>query len=188
MDREPQIHLITGPVCSEKTLEFIRKLRRHQYAQKRVEVFRPALETRTEDVESRCGIRWENPVTTQCPREIIPLTQNVQVYGIEEAQFYGDENAPELVEVVLALYQKKKICYITTLDTDFQGKTFKLVELLMPIPEVKITKLTAICVDCGKDATRSFRLDQSTERFTVGYNYVALCFECWTERMSKRIS
>lgn len=190
MDGEKQIVLITGPVCSEKTLEFIRKLRRHQYTGKKVEVFRPSLETRTESVYSRfCGgITWENPITIQFPREIIPLAQDVQVYGIEEAQFFEDKYVHELIEVILALYQQQKTGYIAALDTDFQGKPFKIVELLMPIPEVKIIKLTAVCVDCGKDATRSFKTIPGNERIVVGFPYVALCFDCWTKRMSERIS
>ncbi len=51
---------------------------------------------------------------------------------------------------------------------------------LMPIPEVRILKLVAVCMHCGQDATRSHRIDQSQQRILIGdKEYEALCYSCY---------
>lgn len=191
MEGHPQIVLITGPMFSEKTAELIRKCKRHQVAGVRVKIFKPEIDTRVFDkastevrVESRCGAH-EDAIVIKRPIEILSYADSIDVAGIDEAQLWGDECADELLEVVWSLFKRSKTVYITALDTDYNAKPFKIALILMPIPEVKILKLTAVCFDCRRrDATRSFRIIKSDQRIVVGDSnaYIALCYDCFVRR------
>lgn len=140
---------------SGKTEELIRRLTRARIARQRVEIFKPALDTRyhAQDVVSHnaTSIR-STPV--QLPSEILLLAAGAaDVVGIDEAQFFG----PELGPLVLDLAGRGVRVILAGLDLDFRAEPFGCMPDLLARAE-SVEKLTAICTVCGAPATRSQRL------------------------------
>ncbi|SMO64215.1 thymidine kinase [Solitalea koreensis] len=171
------IEVICGPMFSGKTEELIRRLRRAQIAKLKVEIFKPATDTRydataivSHDLNSIPSSPIENASS------ILLLGSNVQVVGIDEAQFFDDE----LPHVCEQLANKGIRVIAAGLDMDFQAKPFGPMPQLMAKAEF-ITKITAICVRCGVSATHSFRLIPSKEQFLLGEkeSYEPRCRTCY---------
>lgn len=153
--RSGSLTVISGSMFSGKTEELIRRSRRAIYARRKVQVFKHALETRSEEGE----IRSHNGI----PHEAIPvgsseeLLEGVEpttdVVAVEEAQFFDGG----IVEACRTLADSGFDVIVAGLDMDFRGEPFG------PMPELlagadEIVKLRAICARCGRDAARSQRL------------------------------
>lgn len=149
------IEVVCGSMFSGKTEELIRRLRRARIAKQKVQVFKPALDTRYADreVTSHNGLQIEAiPVenTDQARRLIAPDTT---VVAIDEAQFFDDD----IVELCSTLADNGLRVIVAGLDMDFRGEPFDPVPALMARAE-QIDKLQAICVKCGGPASRTQRL------------------------------
>lgn len=177
------VEVICGSMFSGKTEELLRRLRRAQFANQRIKVFKPALDTRYSDIDvvshdahSISG----TPISD--PRLMLGVEPDVQVVGVDEAQFFG----PELVEVVQALANRGIRVIIAGLDTDFLGKPFGPMPSLMAIAE-DVQKVHAICVKCGNLANHSHRLSTSTKLVELGEKdiYEPLCRECYNKAISE---
>ena len=161
---------------SGKTEELIRKLNRAKIAKQRVEIFKPAIDTRYHEVDivshNANSIR-STPV--QSAQEILLLSGDSQVIGIDEAQFF-DEG---LVEVCNKLAETGKRVIVAGLDMDFQGKPFGPMPHLMAIAEY-VTKVHAICVVCGQLASFSYRKTKNSSQVMLGEteSYEARCRKC----------
>ena len=153
--RTGSLTVISGSMFSGKTEELIRRSRRALYARRRVQVFKHALETRSDEGE----IRSHNGV----PHEAVPVGSSEEllemvdpetdVVSIEEAQFFDDG----IVEVCRGLADGGYDVISAGLDMDFRGEPFgPMPHLLAEADEV--VKLRAICARCGRDAARSQRL------------------------------
>jgi thymidine kinase len=170
------LEVICGSMFSGKTEELIRKLNRAKIAKQRVEIFKPALDTRYHEVDivshNSNSIR-STPV--QSAQEILLLSGDSQVIGIDEAQFF-DEG---LVEVCNKLATSGKRVIVAGLDMDFQGKPFGPMPQLMAIAEY-VTKVHAICVVCGELASYSFRKTNNSSQVMLGEteSYEARCRKC----------
>jgi thymidine kinase len=150
-----RMEVICGSMFSGKTEELIRRLRRAKIAQQTVKVFKPVLDNRyaEEKVVSHNGqgldaiaIAASSDILTQAGTE-------TTVVGIDEAQFF-DADLPAVVDELAARGVR---VVLAGLDLDFRGEPFGVMPVLMARAE-EVTKLHAICVICGEDASRTQRL------------------------------
>jgi thymidine kinase len=140
---------------SGKTEELIRQVQRARYARRSVQVFKPALDTRTDDVSIRSHSGLEG--TAQAVEGAIALRCAVRtethVVAIEEAQFFE----AAITEVCTELADSGKAVIVAGLDMDFRGCPFGPMPALLACAD-QVVKLRAICARCGADAARSQRL------------------------------
>lgn len=178
--RRGRIEVICGSMFSGKTEELIRRLKRARIARQRVEIYKPAIDTRysEEDVVShdRNAIA-STPVESSAG--ILLLAEEADVVGIDEAQFF-DEG---LTEVCNKLADRGKRIIIAGLDMDFKGVPFGPMPALCAIAE-DVTKVHAICVRCGALAYVSHRTVQDERRVMLGEQaeYEPLCRTCYNRQ------
>lgn len=177
------IEVICGSMFSGKTVELQRRLRRAQIAKQKVAAFKPALDTRyakdklvSHDSSSLSAV----PVTD--PKEIKELSQQADVIGIDEAQFFSES----LVELCEDLANNGKRVIVSGLDIDSFGKPFGPMPILMAKAEF-LTKLHAICTHCGSLAHYSYRISDDRSQIALGTEkeYLALCRSCYNQATSK---
>jgi len=172
------IEVVAGSMFSGKTEELIRRMRRAEYAGQNVEIFKPATDIRYDEENVVSHDRREirsTPVETS--NNILLLTGDTEVVGIDEAQFFDDG----LIDVCNTLATQGKRVIIAGLDMDFTGKPFGPMPALMAIAEY-VTKVHAICMRCGNLAQYSYRKIKSNELVLLGEvdEYEPLCRKCYT--------
>jgi thymidine kinase len=178
------IEVICGSMFSGKTEELIRRLNRARIAKQRVEIFKPLVDVRfaEEDVVSHdeTSIR-STPVDTAS--NIILLAGDVDVVGIDEAQFFDDG----LVEVCNKLASMGVRVIVAGLDMDFKGNPFGPIPRIMSVAEY-VTKVHAICMRCGSLANFSHRLSTDEKLVVLGEKneYEPLCRECFQEALKNK--
>ena len=173
------IEVICGSMFSGKTEELIRRLNRVKIANRKVEIFKPALDTRYHDVDvvSHNTNKIEStPVNNS--QTILLYAHNAEVIGIDEAQFFDDE----IVTVCETLAAKGLRVIVAGLDKDFKGAPFGPVPQLLAIADY-VTKLHAICVRCGNIASYSYRITAQQNQFVLGEKdvYEPRCRRCYYE-------
>ena len=174
------IEVICGSMFSGKTEELIRRLTRARLAKQQVEIFKPSVDTRYHDTHvvshNETSIR-STPVSFA--GDILLLSGTCDVVGIDEAQFFDEE----IVRVVQLLANQGKRVILAGLDMDFEGKPFDPMPKLMAVAEY-VTKVHAICMQCGDLATFSYRLSAATEKVMLGEkdSYEARCRKCFHEK------
>jgi thymidine kinase len=147
--------VITGSMFSGKTEELIRRLRRSLYARRSVQVFKHALETRSDltEIRSHNGVPHEAGAVSTSEELLESIKPETDVVAVEEAQFF-DEG---IVDACRSLADSGYQVIVAGLDMDFRGWPFgPMPDLLAEADEV--VKLRAICAICGRDASRSQRL------------------------------
>jgi len=180
------IEVICGSMFSGKTEELIRRLRRAEYAKLKVEIFKPLIDTRYSEEEvvshDETTIR-STPVDSS--GNILLLTGDVDVVGIDEAQFF-DKN---LVDVCTQLANSGIRVVVAGLDMDYLGKPFGPMPELMARAEY-VTKVHAICMQCGNLAHYSHRIAKSDKLVLLGEKseYEPLCRVCFNKAMSEKKS
>jgi len=173
------IEVIAGSMFSGKTEELIRRLKRAKIAKQKVEIFKPAIDVRYSDTEvvshDENSIR-SSPVENSA--NILLLSGNVDVIGIDEAQFFDNG----LVEVVIKLANMGVRVIIAGLDMDFKGIPFGPIPGLMAVADY-VTKVHAICVRCGSIAQFSHRLSEKEQVVLLGEKdvYEPLCRSCYNK-------
>ncbi len=173
------IEVVTGSMFSGKTEELIRRLKRAKFARQTVEIYKPAMEKRYSEDEvvshDENSIR-SSPVDNSS--NILLLSGNVDVIGIDEAQFFDKG----LVEVVVKLANMGIRVIIAGLDMDFKGVPFGPMPGLMAVAD-HITKVHAICMRCGSIAQFSHRFSEKNEVVMLGEReeYEPLCRNCYIE-------
>ncbi len=175
------IEVVCGSMFSGKTEELIRRLKRAKIANLKVEIFKPMIDTRyheTQVVSHDSNAIMSTPVSSS--QNILLLSNDVEVVGIDEAQFF-DDGLPEVCE---QLARNGVRVIIAGLDMDFQGKPFGPIPSLLAKAEY-ITKVHAICVRCGALANHSYRLVESDTRVLLGEkeSYEPRCRDCFTRGM-----
>jgi thymidine kinase len=172
------IEAICGPMFSGKSEELIRRLRRAKVARRRVEVFKPALDTRysEHDIVSHGAIRMASDSVGSAREILEKVDPRTEVVGIDESNFFG----PELATIADQLANLGKQVIIAGLDTDFMGRPFPPMPELLAIAE-SITKTLAVCMRCGVPAKHTQRMLQSHELILVGASgaYEARCRHCF---------
>lgn len=179
--RRGRIEVICGSMFSGKTEELIRRLKRATFARQRVEIFKPALDTRYSEEEVVSHDKnsiFSTPVSSS--QDILHLTTEIDVVGIDEAQFF-DEG---LVQVCNELANKGIRVIIAGLDMDFKGLPFGPIPALCAIAD-EVTKVHAVCVKCGNLAYISHRTVPDEERVLLGekQEYEPLCRCCYQKAL-----
>ncbi|MGK7395220.1 MAG: thymidine kinase [Candidatus Cyclobacteriaceae bacterium M3_2C_046] len=175
--RRGWIELICGAMFSGKTEELIRRLNRAVIAGQRVEIFKPALDKRYQ--KDKIVSHNQNMIRSSLvdfASDILLLVGDCEVVGIDEAQFFDEQ----IIQVANKLANQGKRVIITGLDKDFKAKPFGFMPQLMVQAEY-ITKLHAICVQCGALASYSYRLSDSEVQVMVGEKnlYEPRCRNCF---------
>ncbi len=178
------VEVIVGSMFSGKTEELIRRLNRARIAKLKVEIFKPAVDTRydNEDVVSHN----ENAIRStpiENAQQILLYANNVDVVGIDEAQFFDNQ----LADVCNLLANAGVRVVVAGLDMDFQGHPFGPIPHLMSIAEY-VTKVHAICIRCGSLAHFSHRTIDNEKLVVLGEteSYEPLCRQCYCEISDKR--
>lgn len=172
------VEVVCGSMFSGKTEELIRRLRRAQIARMKVEIFKPAMDIRYD--ETNIVSHNENAITStpvENAQQILLMANDVEVVGIDEVQFFDSE----IVNVCNTLANRGIRVIVAGLDMDFQGKPFGVMPQLMAIAEY-VTKVHAICVDCGELANFSHRTVANDKLVMLGEkdSYEPLCRKCFT--------
>ena len=173
------IEVICGSMFSGKTEELIRRLKRVKIANLRVEIFKPKLDIRYDEIN--IVSHDENAIISfpvENSQRILLLANDVDVVGIDEAQFFDDQ----LPDVCDQLALKGIRVIVAGLDMDFAGKPFGQMPYLLAKADF-ITKLHAICVRCGHIANYSYRKHKETSQVLIGEKelYEPRCRNCFFE-------
>ena len=168
---------------SGKTEELIRRLKRAKFARQKVEIFKPALDTRysQEEVVSHDSNHiLSTPIESSA--SILLLATDVDVVGIDEAQFFDND----LIDVCNELARRGVRVIIAGLDMDFRCQPFGPMPALMAVAD-SVTKVHAICVKCGNLAYVSHRLVDGDKQVLLGekMEYEPLCRECYYRALSE---
>jgi thymidine kinase len=178
-ERRGWIEVISGSMFSGKTEELIRRLKRAKIANLKVEIFKPSIDFRfskTAVVSHDSNFIHSTPVDNS--QIILHLANNVDIVGIDEAQFF-DNNITDVCET-LALRGIRVI--VAGLDMDYKGRPFGPMPQLLAVADF-ITKLHAICVRCGNLASMSYRKSAREEQVLLGEQdvYEPRCRKCYYE-------
>ena len=158
------IEVVCGPMFSGKTEELIRRMRRAQIAGQKVEIFKPVSDVRYDDEEVVSHDQNSIPsMPVESSSNMLLLADDVQVVGIDEAQFFDDG----IVEVANTLANQGKRVVIAGLDKDFKGRPFGPMPQLLATAEY-VTKLHAICRRTGGPAHFSYRKVAGDQTFMLG--------------------
>ncbi len=177
------IEVICGSMFSGKTEELIRRLKRAQFANQKIAIFKPSVDVRYSEVEvvsHDLHSLKSTPITDAA--FMLDIPSDIEVVGIDEAQFFGEN----IVEVCQCLANRGVRVIIAGLDTDFLGKPFGPMPFLMAIAE-DVQKVHAICVKCGSLANHSHRLSKNADLVVLGEKdiYEPLCRECYNKAISE---
>lgn len=177
------IEVVCGSMFSGKTEELIRRLRRARIAKLKVEIFKPAVDTRYHEINVVSHDSTEihsTPVPSSS--NIMLLATGVDVVGVDEAQFFD----MGLVQVCNQLADNGIRVIVAGLDMDFKGNPFGPIPALMATAEY-VTKVHAICMRCGNLANHSHRITGGKDLVQLGEtdSYEPLCRDCFREAMEK---
>ena len=171
------IEVICGCMFSGKTEELIRRIRRAEIAKMNTIIFKPKIDDRysSKHVVSHNQSKIESRLIKSA-EEIIDQSKEMDVIGIDEAQFFKEEN----IDVCKALAKNKKRVVVAGLDTDFRGIPFGPMPALMCEADY-LDKFRAICVKCGNPASCSQRTTSDSEQVVIGETdvYEARCRNCF---------
>jgi thymidine kinase len=179
-ERRGWIEVICGSMFSGKTEELIRRLKRAKIANLKVEIFKPAIDTRYDEqqvVSHDANKILSTPIINS--QTILLMAGDVDVVGIDEAQFFD----AEVIHVCETLALKGTRVIVAGLDMDFQGRPFGPMPQLLAIADY-ITKLHAICVRCGNIANISYRKTLQEAQVVLGEQdvYEPRCRKCYHDK------
>jgi thymidine kinase len=182
--RQGWIEVVCGSMFSGKTEELIRRMRRAEFAKMKVEIFKPRIDNRyhEEDVVSHNQTTIRSTVVDHSS-QLLLLTGDVEVIGIDEAQFFDDG----LPEVCNQLANQGIRVIIAGLDMDYMGRPFGPMPHLLAIAEF-VTKVHAICVQTGNLANYSYRHVPGDSVVQLGEkeSYVPLSRMAYSQAMQQR--
>lgn len=182
--KKGSVEVICGSMFSGKTEELIRRLRRAEFAKQRVEIFKPAIDTRFSELEVVSHDHHSiisTPVDSS--QNILLMVGDVDVVGIDEAQFFDDG----IVDVCNRLANMGLRVIVAGLDMDFRGVPFGPMPALMAIAD-DVTKEHAICMRCGNPAYVSHRLVAEEKQVLLGEKdeYEPICRHCFEAEKQKQ--
>lgn len=182
-----RIEVICGSMFSGKTEELLRRLKRAKIAKQKVIVFKPILDNRyaqdsivSHDKNSidSINVRFANTINS------FDLT-NIDLIGIDEVQFMDKR----IVPIIKKFADQGKRVIISGLDTDYRGEPFGSMPELMSIAD-EVSKIHAICMDCGEEANFTFRKPdiKNSDTVLIGEKdkYEALCRNCFNKKYNKK--
>jgi thymidine kinase len=151
------LEVITGCMFAGKTEELIRRINVFKFAKKEVVVFKPKIDNRYSEnlIVSHAGSSVKS-VLVQKSTEILEFMKQhpeYEIIAIDEVQFFDED----IVLVINDLADAGKRVMVAGLDMNFRGEPFGVMPILMTQAEF-VTKLTAVCTQCGSPGTRTQRL------------------------------
>ena len=184
--RKGAIEVICGSMFSGKTEELIRRLKRAKIAKQKVEIFKPQVDMRYDEiniVSHDANAILSTPIPASS--NILLLSHDVDVVGIDEAQFFDNE----LPNVCEQLANSGIRVIVAGLDMDFMGKPFGPMPQLLAIADY-ITKVHAICMHCGDLANHSYRTVKENSLIMLGEkeSYIPLCRSCFVNETKQQKS
>ncbi|MBT4775229.1 MAG: thymidine kinase [Crocinitomicaceae bacterium] len=184
VNRRGWIEVVCGSMFSGKTEELIRRMKRAEFAKQKVEIFKPVIDTRYDDeavVSHNDNTIRSTPVPSSS--NILLLATDVDVVGIDEAQFFDDQ----LPHVCRQLANGGIRVIIAGLDMDYKGEPFGPIPALMAQAEF-VTKVHAICLHCGNLASHSYRKAEGDNLVLLGETdeYEPLCRTCFNWATTKK--
>jgi thymidine kinase len=140
---------------SGKTEELIRRLRRAQIAKQKAQVFKPVIDDRygMQRITSHNGLYAEARPVEDASTILDLVEPDTTVVAVDEVQFFDWE----ISRVCEELAGRGIRVIVAGLDMDFRAEPFGPMPVLMAEAE-EVTKLQAICVVCGRPASRTQRL------------------------------
>ena len=177
--RKGSIEIICGSMFSGKTEELIRRIERAKIAKQNVMICKPSIENRYDkDKVVSHDMKAIDCIAVGDATDIIELCKNKDVVGIDEAQFFNNN----LVDVCNHLSNRGVRIIIAGLDMDYEGNPFEPIPQLMSIAE-DVTKVRAICIQCGDLANYSYRLVDEDNQILLGEKkeYEARCRICFSK-------
>jgi thymidine kinase len=180
--KKGRIEVVCGSMFSGKTEELIRRLKLAQFAKQKVEIFKPNIDTRYNDINI-VSHNLQEVVSTPVPSSsnILLMVNDADVVGIDEAQFFD----AELPNVCIELANQGIRVIVAGLDMDFLGKPFGIMPQLMAVAEY-VTKMQAICVNCGELAYVSHRIQNNSSKLVMlgeAESYEPLCRTCYNQKI-----
>jgi thymidine kinase len=177
------IEVICGSMFSGKTEELIRRLNRARIAKLKVEIFKPKMDTRYDEIQvvsHDAHAILSTPV--ESASQILLMTNDVNVVGIDEAQFFDNE----ITSVCNTLANNGIRVLVAGLDMDYLGNPFGPMPALIATAEY-VTKIHAICMNCGDLAHYSHRIIKNSQQVLLGEMdaYEPLCRKCYIEKHKK---
>lgn len=177
------IEVICGSMFSGKTEELIRRMRRAQFAQQDLIIYKPKIDNRysSEEVVTHNGERIP-ALVVENSAELMSNWNHQKVVGIDEVQFFDEA----IVEVCVELARNGVRVICAGLDMDFAGQPFGAMPKLLAVSEY-VTKVHAICVSCGALAQFSHRLVHQKDQVLLGEknHYEPLCRKCFNDKTSR---
>jgi len=180
------IEVICGSMFSGKTEELIRRLNRARIAKLKVEIFKPKMDTRYDEVQvvsHDAHAILSTPV--ESASQILLMTNDVNVVGIDEAQFFD----AEITSVCNTLANNGIRVLVAGLDMDYLGNPFGPMPSLIATAEY-VTKIHAICMNCGDLAHYSHRIVKNSQQVLLGEMdaYEPLCRKCYLEKQKNPVT
>lgn len=182
--RRGRIEVICGSMFSGKTEELIRRMKRAQFAHQRVEIYKPTIDVRYSDSDVVSHDSHSIACTPiDSPASILLLSQDIEVVGIDEAQFFD----PSIVDVCNQLANRGVRVICAGLDMDFRCQPFGPMPALLAIAD-EVSKMHAICMRCGALAYVSHRLVGGDRQVLLGEKaeYEPLCRECYRKSLDTK--
>ena len=179
-----RIEVICGSMFSGKTEELIRRIKKVELADEKYIIFRPKIDSR--NPENKIISHAKNEISASIvsnPKEILDLSVNYSVIGIDEAQFFDQS----IVDVCNVLANKGHRLIIAGLDMDYEGNPFGPMPNLMACAE-DVMKVHAVCMETGNPAGYSYRKDSSDDLVLIGEKkeYKPLSREAFVKKMVNR--
>ena len=177
MSKNGIIEIICGSMFSGKTEELIRRLKRAAIAKNKIIVFKPKIDNRySDDLVVSHNKNSIKSIVINNIKDIIKLSRNIDIIGIDEIQFFEKD----IINICIKLANQGKRIIVSGLDKDFEGKPFGVVPDLLCEAE-NITKLSAICNQCGEYAYFTKRISNDKNQIVLGETdkYQANCRKCY---------
>lgn len=170
------IEVVCGSMFSGKTEELLRRLKRADFANQKYVLFKPKTDNRYDGkvVKSHKGTSMDG-IIIESAEDAFNYIKDERIVAFDEAQFFDHS----LIDVVQKLANSGTRVICAGLDMDFQGNPFGPIPHLLAIAEY-VTKVHAICVNCGDLAYISHRTVEAQEQVLVGATekYKPLCRMC----------
>jgi thymidine kinase len=180
-ERRGSIEVICGSMFSGKTEELIRRLKRVKIANQKAEIFKPAIDTRYDEIRivSHDSTAILSTPIDNSQKILLMAQQDLDVIGIDEAQFFDSEIANVCDELA---YRGVRVI-VAGLDMDYLGNPFGQMPFLMAKADY-VTKLHAICMQCGSIANYSYRKIPNSDQVMLGATdvYEPRCRRCYHEK------
>lgn len=181
------IEVITGSMFSGKTEELIRRVKRARFAKQKIQAFKPRIDNRYDDtaivshsqVMENSGALIDAVAVATSDSLLARVEDDTQVVAIDEAQFFDRG----IIDVAQELADRGVRVLLAGLDQDYLGRPFHPMPELLAIAE-QVTKVHAVCTQCGGEASRSQRLITDAGTVLVGgsESYEARCRGCFEAR------